>query len=244
MDDSAANAAPWANAAAVASLGEDLMKLRLRAADATLGSMPSKKVLAVPMGTARTVAVGLSHYGPPAAVMIGVFGFTLLLGIHLLSPVGTVVRQESGHSADTSQGAQKMADELAAHKTDDPARRALQSPSPKVAASLGDTAPRLDAAKIQVNAATGEVPVKVEPSPRQPPDEPSKVSERFDGIGHKIAALSSAAPIADRPVSAAPIPRKRSHVARGDAFDPSRNSKAPGAPRPLGTTAPSRPLNN
>jgi tol-pal system protein YbgF len=43
-------------------------------------------------------------------------------------------------------------------------------------------------------------------------------------------------PYSPSPPPAAPGPR------RGDAFDPSLNPNAPGAPRPLGTTAPSAPL--
>jgi hypothetical protein len=244
MDESPPKAVQWASAAAVASLGDDLLNLRLRATDATVGPIPSSEVEAGPLRTARTVVGGLLLYGPPAAVMVVMFGVTLLMGLYFLSPGETVARPANSHSADASQGAEKMAEELALHKTDDPAKRDVQSRSPRGVGSLGDVPSRLDAAKIQVNSATADVPAKIVSSLPKTAGEPSKVSERFDGIGHKIAELSAAAPIAERSISASPITPKRSHVARGDAFDPSRVPNAPGAPRPLGATAPSRPLND
>jgi hypothetical protein len=66
MDESPAEAGPWANAAAFAALGEDILKLRLRAADATLGQMPSKKAEAAPVRAARAVAASLLS---PAALV-------------------------------------------------------------------------------------------------------------------------------------------------------------------------------
>jgi tol-pal system protein YbgF len=48
-------------------------------------------------------------------------------------------------------------------------------------------------------------------------------------------------PQATQPYSPAPLPAAPGGR-RGDAFDPSANPNAPGAPRPLGTTAPSAPL--
>ena len=66
----------------------------------------------------------------------------------------------------------------------------------------------------------------------------SKASQRFDRIGLEIAALlASAAPAADRAMVAAPIARRQARSVRHDAFDPSLNPTAPGAPRPLGTVA-------
>jgi len=48
-------------------------------------------------------------------------------------------------------------------------------------------------------------------------------------------------PQATQPYSPAPLPAAPGSR-RGDAFDPSANPNVPGAPRPLGTTAPSAPL--
>ena len=56
--------------------------------------------------------------------------------------------------------------------------------------------------------------------------------------------LPSPADAAPAPGTATPgtpdVPRTK--VARGDAFDPSSDPNAPGAPKPLGSTAPSQPL--
>lgn len=67
---------------------------------------------------------------------------------------------------------------------------------------------------------------------------------RAPGANAVSAAPSAAAP-AGAPVTlgaAAPVPSDRARQRRGDAFDPSSDPNAPGAPRPLGTTHPSAPI--
>jgi hypothetical protein len=213
MDNSPDEAVPWSNAAAAAPLHEDVLKLRVLAADAPTG----------PVRTARAVAADLLRHGPPAALIPCVFGVSLLVGLCLLGPARTVVEQESVQSADAGQAAKKVAEELAERKTDDSAARAAQSPRPKDAAVPGETQTRLDAAKAQISAASGKAPAMVQPSPPKSTEKPSGLSERLDLIGRKIAALSAAAPVTDHP----PVARKRTNGGRGDAFDPSRNPNAP-----------------
>jgi hypothetical protein len=154
----------------------------------------------------------------------------------------TVIEQEILESADKGHAAQKMAEELAAHQTDDPAARSLQSGSMEDAADHWEAKPRPNATKTQVSAVAGDLSVKADRSPRKSVKEVSGVDERFNNTGRKIAALPAAAPVANRSISVPPTARKRPRAARGDAFDPSLHPNAPGAPRPLGTTAPSRPL--
>ncbi|WP_420846624.1 tol-pal system protein YbgF [Methylocystis parvus] len=53
------------------------------------------------------------------------------------------------------------------------------------------------------------------------------------------------APVASAPApAAAPVPAASTGLKRGDAFDPATDPAAPGAPKPLGSTAPSAPLPN
>jgi hypothetical protein len=216
---------------AAGSLREDVLKLRLRATDSTLGAAPSKPAEAVPERTSRTMVGGLLGFGGPALLMASVFGVSLLVGTHFLGSARTG-RPETGQTADTGQGARKMAEELAMHKTDDPSARAAPSPIAR------------DAAKTPIAAAISEPPVRSDPLPPKSSEKPSGSSERIDPIGRKIAALTVAAPVVERPASATPASTKRPHLRRADAFDPARNPNAPGAPRPLGTTAPSKPLND
>jgi hypothetical protein len=146
--------------------------------------------------------------------------------------------QESVESAEVGRAAQKMAEEIRALKANVEAMHTAQSLSAKDAAALGNLKTRLDAVKTETSAAIAEVAGKVEHLQRETAAKLSEVSERFDRIEHQIVALLAAAPVGGGSASAAPVARKRAQGGRGDAFDPSQNSTAPGAPRPLGILAP------
>jgi hypothetical protein len=98
--------------------------------------------------------------------------------------------------------------------------------------------------KTETSAATAEVAGKVEHLQRESAAQLSQVSDRFDRIEHQIATLLAAAPVAGGSASAAPVARKRAQGGHGDAFDPSQNPTAPGAPHPLGSLAPAASANN
>ncbi len=66
------------------------------------------------------------------------------------------------------------------------------------------------------------------------------VEFRLSGAKPPVAAEPSAAPTVASVVPAPEAPQPR----RGDAFDPALEPRAPGAPQPLGSTAPSAPLAN
>lgn len=68
---------------------------------------------------------------------------------------------------------------------------------------------------------------------------PAKRGDAGD-TGAPVTVLADAAPVAETIGADAPKPATR----RSDAFDPGVNPDAPGAPRPLGTTPPSRPAPN
>jgi len=242
MHDFPDEAVPWASAAA-APPDEDVLEMGAWAADA-IHLAHFKQAKAAPAHNAPTLVTNLLRYGPYAALTACLFAGAWLAWSHLDGPARTVVQQESVQSAEMGHAAQKMAEELSTQKAGVEAMPAVQSLSPKDVTGLEGTKPGLDAAKTERSAPIAEVSGKVERLPPKPLEKPSKASERFDPIGHEIAALLAAAPVADRSVSAAPVARKRAKGGRGDAFDPSKNPTAPGAPRPLGTIAPAGTPNN
>jgi hypothetical protein len=234
---------PSLASAAAAPPDENVLEMRAWAADA-IHPAHFKQAKAAPARNAPTLVTNLLRYGPYAALTACLFAGAWLAWSHLDGPARTVVQQESVQSAEMGHAAQKMAEEPHAQKAEVEALPTAQSLSTKDAIDLGGTKPRLDAAKTEVSAAIVEVSGKVERLPPKSPEKPSKASERFDPIGHEIAALLAAAPVVDRSKAAAPVARKRAENARHDAFDPSKNPTAPGAPRPLGTIAPAATTNN
>ena len=242
MHDFPDEAVPWASAAAAAPPDEDVLEIGAWAAAIRPPVHFHDK--AAPARNAPTLVTNLLRYGPYAALTACLFGGAWLAWSHLDRPARTVIQPESVRSADMGRAAQKMAEESHAKKAEVEAMPAVQSLSGKDATGLAGTKPRLDVAKTEITAPIAEVSAKVERLPPKPPEKPSKASERFDPIGHEIAALLAAAPVADRSKAAAPVARKRKENARHDAFDPSKNPTAPGAPRPLGTIAPTATPNN
>ena len=234
---------PSLASAAAAPPDEDVLEMGAWAADA-IHLTHFKQAKAAQARNAPTLITNLLRYGPYAALTACLFAGAWLAWSHLDRPARTVVQQESVQSAEIGHAAQKMAEEPPTQKADVEAMPAVQSLSAKDVTGLGDTKPRLDAAKTEISAPIAEVSGKVEHLPPKSAEKPSTARERLDPIGDKIAALLAAAPVADRSVSAAPVTRKRAHGGRGDAFDPSKNPTAPGAPRPLGTIAPAATTNN
>ena len=229
-------AGPWANAAAAAPPAW--------AADAIAGSVPSSKVEAVSTRRVPPLAAGLLRYGPRVAMAGWLFGVAWMVGSHFVGPARTVVHQDSAQSAEMGPAAQKMADEHNAQKADVEAIHAAQTLSTKDVTGLGSAKLRLDAVKTEISSATPEPSGKVEHLRQKSAEKPSKVGERLDRMGLKIAALLAAAPAADRSVGAAPAARRWARNARHDAFDPSLDPTAPGAPRPLGIIAPAATTRN
>ena len=199
--------------------------------DGILDPVPIDRSEAVSRRRAPPLAARLLNYGPHAALTAWLFGAAWLLGSHFVVSTSTAVREESVQSAEMGEAAQKMAAEHHAQEADVEVVRTAQSLSTKAATDLETAKSRLDAKRTEVGPAIAEV------SGKRPKvaEKLSKVGRRFDRIGLEIAALVAAAPAADRLVAAAPVARRRAQSARHDAFDPSQNPNAPGAPRPLGT---------
>jgi hypothetical protein len=205
-----------------------------RADDAIRDAVPRK---IEPVLRRSALAAGLWCYGPHAALAAWMIAIAWMAGSHFDSPVRTVVQQESAQGAEMSRVAQNMAEDPHAQKARvEPI--AAQTLSTKHAMGPGDTKPRLEAAKIEMSGGLPEASGKVERLRPKSSEKASKASERFDRIGLEITALlATAVPAADRSLAAAPIARRQARSVRHDAFDPSVNPTAPGAPRPLGTVA-------
>ncbi len=219
MRDSPDDAIPWVSAAD----------------DAILDPVPTDRSEAVSRRSAPPLAARLLKYGPHAALTAWLFGAAWLVGSYFVGPAPTVVERDA---------AQKMTAEHHAQKADVEAMRAPQSLSTKAATGLGNAKSRLDATNTEVGPAIAEASGKVEHFRPKSAEKLSKVSGPFDRIGLEIAVLVAAAPAADRSVAAAPFTRRPAQSARHDAFDPSQNPDAPGAPRPLGSIVGAAIANN
>jgi hypothetical protein len=136
------------------------------------------------------------------------------LPFYVMKPglVQTVVPQESVELAEMLRTGQKMAEDIRVLKANVEAMHAAHS-------------------------AIAELAGKVEHMQRDSAAQLSHFIERFDRMEHQIAAVAAAPHGADSVLKTA-VARKQARGGRRDAFDPSQNPTAPGAPRPLGSHAP------
>src|SRR5271166_4468819 len=229
MQDIPDQAVPRATAAADAFLNEDVLERGARPAyaihgtsAAALARLPNRR--------------SLKSFGPSVALAAWLAGVVWLVGSHFVGSPPAVVQQESLQAAGMVEPAQKMAGASPAQKVDLEPTGALPSPAAK---DVGVASAK--PAKTEISATPAEVPGK-EPARQKSAEKPAKAKGRVDRIGLEIAALLAADPAAKSSRSAAPAARKSAQVRRGDAFDPSRNPTAPGAPRPL--VAPRAVANN
>src|SRR5208283_696362 len=188
MHDFPDEAVPWASAPAPAPPDEDILEIGAWAADA-IRPAHFRQAKAAPARNSPTLVTNLLRCGPYAALTACLFGGAWLAWSHLDRPARTAIQPESVQSAETGHTARKMAEEPHAQKAEVEAFPAAQSLSTKDAAGLGGAKPRLDAAKTERSAPIAEVSGEVERLPPKHPEKPSKASERFDPIGHEIAAL-------------------------------------------------------
>jgi len=110
----------------------------------------------------------------------------------------------------------------------------------KEATNVDELNRRIDAAKADTSAEIRQLSNTVEQLQRE-------MTARLAEIGaasrHAERAAAEAAAAPPRLATAVRVEEgyKRSHKRRGDAFDPTQNPHAPGAPRPLGARAGSVP---
>ena len=241
MHDFPDEAVPVASAVASSLPDGDVLEIRARAADAILRPAPFKKAEAASARRAPPLVERLLRYGPHAVLAAGLFGFAWMGGSYFSSPVRAVEPQQS---VDSGEIGRTMAEEIRTLKANVEAMHAAQSLSAKDATALRNLKTRLDAVKTETSAAIAEVGGKVEHLQRESAAKLSQFSDRLDRIEHQIATLLSTASAVDASASGAAVARKRAQGGRSDAFDPSQNPTAPGAPRPLGSLAPPASVNN
>jgi hypothetical protein len=241
MQDISDEAVPWVAAAADPPLDDEMLLRGARPADAILA--PPRRVEGVSALAARLSAhAPRLKYGPRAALAAWLVGVAWLVGSHFVGSPRTVVQQESMQTAGTGEAAQIVAEEPHVQNADVEAMRTAQSLDAKEAIGVAtgvESAKPNSGPKTEVSVAPADVSGKV--PRRKSAEKPSKPRDRFDRLGLEIAAL-----LAD-PASrshSAPGARNRAQGGRGDAFDPTQNPTAPGAPRPLGMIAPSAIAND
>jgi hypothetical protein len=210
----------------------------------------------------------LFSYGSRAVLAACLFGFAWAAGSYFSGsqspfytikppPAGPVATQESVARTEMLRAAQETAGDIRALKANVEALRAAQSQSGSDATALEGLKTRLEAVNTETGASIAELTGKVENIQREPEAKLSQVIERLDRIEHQIAAPLATASLgavsapekaavgkpAHPAVAQAKPPLENTHGqrkigGRGDAFDPSQNPSAPGAPRPLGSLAP------
>ncbi len=209
-----------------------ILKIRARAADSILGSASFETIDAASARRWPFLLEPLLRYGPRAALAAGLVGFAGVAGAYFAGgqlpfsartqqPASIDGPQPGGERAEILRMVHQMADEIRALKARAEAGHA-QSPSAKEATALEGLKARLDAVKTETGADIAELAGKVDRLQRELTTKLAKASERFDRPDHRGA-----------------VPRATATKApRVDAFDPSQNPGAPGAPRPLGSLAP------
>ena len=233
-----------ARVAAASPQDANVPDIKVGAADATFDSTSFKKAEAAFARKLPPLLERLLTFGPRAALAAGVSGFAWVAGSYFSGgqsqfyamkpqPSPTVVAQEGVERAELLRMKQKMAEENRALQARVEAIPAARSLSAKDATSVEDLKRRLDAVRRETGAAIAELAGKVERMQREATAKFSQVSEQRNQTERQIAApLAASSRAVDSELAVGTIP-KQARKRRGDAFDPSQNPGAPGAPRPL-----------
>jgi hypothetical protein len=185
-------------------------EIRAHADDAIFGPMPVNKA---DEGSARSASLlfrRLLGYGLHAALVACLAGFLWLAGLYFSS-------DQPSHFVRKLLSLWALAPQESAEHAE--TSRTVQKMAEEIRALKAD-----------------ELAGKVEQLERESAAKLSQIYERFDRIEHPIAPPTTASPAA-APESGANVAKNRARGKRHDAFDPSQNLNAPGAPRPLGSLA-------
>lgn len=221
-----------------------MLDIKVGAADATFDSTSFKKAEAAFARKLPLLFERLVTFAPRAALAAGVSGFAWVAGSYFSggqiqfypmkpqhSP--TAVAQESAERAELLRMKQKMAEEIRALQARVEAIPAARSLSAKDATALEELKRRLDGVKRESSGAIAELAGKVEHMQRETTAKFSQVNEQLDRTERQHAAPLAASSRSVTSELAVGTIQKRARKRRDDAFDPSQNPGAPGAPRPL-----------
>jgi hypothetical protein len=220
-------------------------EIRARADEAIFGPIPVEKAEEGSSRRASLLSRTLLGYGLNAALVAFLVGFGWLAGLYFsggqpshfvrkLWALWSVAPQKSAEQAETSRTIQKMAEEFRALKADVETMHATKSSNAQDTAALEGLSTQLNLTKTEASAAIAELAGRVEQLERESATKLSQIYERLDRIEHPIASPTNASP----PVvskSGETVAKKRARGKSHDAFNPSQNPNAPGAPRPLGS---------
>ena len=188
-------------------------------------------------------------YGSQAALAACLFGFAWAASSYFSGdpsfisslnppPVKQIAAQDSAERREILHATQKMAEDLRSLKASFELLRTAQSQMAVETARLESLKTRLDSIKSETSTSIAGLVEKVEHVQREPEAKLSQIIERLDRMERQNAAPVAAGSAGAVPASGTSAPRKQAQGGRGDAFNPSLNPNAPGAPRPLGSLAP------
>jgi TolA-binding protein len=169
-------------------------------------------------------------------------GMLAALTPHRIANVQSVAAND-----DTSATIKEMAEEIRSLKASVDTLNAAQGKGTANVADRNTLQTQLDTVQTTTSAALADLVSRVDKLEADSNAKLSQIGEQLDGIEHRIPAQRSAATTSAAPprsattAFAAQQQRKRvAHV--HDAFDPSRDPTAPGAPRPLGSAVTANPV--
>ena len=174
----------------------------------------------------------------PLALTAWLVGAIWLVGSHFVGSPPAVVQQDTMQTAGIGEAAQKIAEEPLAQKVDLEPTGTLQSPGAKDVIGLGSAKPHLVQRRPKSALPWPRFRPRSSPCGENPRKSPprQKTGSIASASGSRRCSLPIPPPKARDPQRRPPGNRRT--AGRGDAFDPSQNPNAPGAPRPLGTLAP------
>lgn len=221
MNDCQDEAVPEASAAPVASPDPNVPEITVRASDAILG--PATVNEENPARGIPPLFKRLLTYGPHAILAVSLGGFAWVTGSHFSGGQLSIYPSEPrpGQTVLPPDGIERT----------------------EMLRSVQKMADEIRILKADVKGMHATLTGKVEQLERDSAAKLSKVSGEFDHLEQQIAALRTAAPAAAAPAPGAAPVRKKAHGDRHDAFDPSQDPAAPGAPRTLGRFTPSASSN-
>ncbi|MGJ0396279.1 MAG: hypothetical protein ACR65U_08650 [Methylocystis sp.] len=231
-------------------------ELRAERPDAAI-SAPISDGPATPAAERRSAAFkGAVIYGARllwAAQVYGAAGLAGWLIAEAVSPtlatmpgfIRTIATQDSADRAALLRTTQKMEEEIRALRGELETMRASTQAATPTTDAVENLGKRIDAMKTETGAAIGALSSRVEGLQRDAAAKPAAPSATAEQAGARSSRseyviLDQRAPrrtTVSATVKVGEGPR-RPKARRGDAFEPSKYPNAPGAPRPLGASAP------
>jgi flagellar biosynthesis/type III secretory pathway protein FliH len=243
MLNSCDEAVPEANTATASPPDTTIPEIKAQAADAIFGPVPLKNTEEESTRRAPPLFERLLRYGPRATVAACLCGLAWVGGSYYslgYSPFdamkpnrATEVQQNAEHDEMLST-VREMAEEIRALKTSVEAIGTAQGAGAAGARNLESLKTQFYSVQTKTGDAIADLAGRVEKLESESTAKLSQLSEQLDTVEHQIATPHAAS------ASAGPPLRKRVEHPH-DAFDPSRDPTARGAPRPLGSLVNANP---